>query len=255
MGRKCVIIPERKDFTMRDALTIPPQSTREKLAYAYRICAMLGLDDHTYTHLSARSDCGQGFYLQPFGYRFAEIVPEKLLTVSFAGDVLAGVERLYNLTAYQTHGPVYSARPDMGAVFHLHTPNIVAVSCMEEGLLPLSQWALHFYGRVAYHNYDSLVTKVGQSYHIVDDMGDKPVLLMRNHGCLIVAKTVQEALFYAYHLEQACKTQCLAMATGAPLVMPDAAVAERAVTDLLTFEEDLGQRDWAAWVRALNRDK
>lgn len=238
---------------MHNTLTMPLQSTREKLAYAYRICAMLGLDDHTYTHLSARADCGQGFYLQPFGYRFAEIVPEKLLTVSFAGDILAGEERLYNLTAYQTHGPVYSALPNIGAVFHLHTPNIVAVSCMEEGLLPLSQWALHFYGRVAYHSYDSLVTKDGQSHHIVHDIGDKPVLLMRNHGCLIVAKTVHEALFYAYHLEQACKTQCLVMATGAQLVMPDMEVAKRAVKDLLSFEEDLGCRDWAAWVRALDR--
>ena len=201
------------------------QTLREQLSCAYRICAMLGLDDHTYTHLSACVPGHDHYYLQPFGYKFAEITAEKLLTLSYGGEVLAGEERFFNPTAYYQHGPIYAARPDVGAVFHLHTPAIVAVSCLQEGLLPLSQWALQFYGRTAYHHYDSLLLHEHQSHHLVEDLASNSLLLMRNHGCLIAASTVQEAMYYAYHLEQACKTQCLALSMSKPLVMPEQGTA------------------------------
>ena len=78
-------------------------------------------------------------------------------------------------------------------------------------------------------------------------------MLMRNHGALTCGKTLKESLFYLYHLEQACKTQCLALSMQQPLVFPAHEVCEKAVEDLLGFEKDLGARDWAAWVRKLER--
>lgn len=126
------------------------------LAYAYRILAYLGLDDHTYTHLSIRAADPAFFHIYPFGSRFEEVTAESLLTVSQTGEVREGEESHINRTGYIIHGSLYQARPDIQAIFHIHTPAIVAVSALEEGLLPLSQWALHFYGKIAYHDYDSL---------------------------------------------------------------------------------------------------
>ena len=229
--------------------------TKQNLVYAYNICSMLGLDDHTYTHLSCRSKCDQGFHIQQFGLKFAEISLDNLLTVSFSGAILAGEERIYNKTGYQTHGVVYKARPDVGAIFHLHTPSMVAVSAMEEGLLPISQWALHFYDRIAYHAYDSLVLDDQQSAKMIQDLGMHSVMLMRNHGCLIAAKTIHEAMFYTHHLELACQTQVKALSMQRGLSFPSADVCEKTVRDLLSFEDDLGIRDWYAWVRQLNRHR
>ncbi len=226
---------------------------KEKLAYAYRILAHLGLDDHTYTHLSARSESGDSFYIYPFGLRFEEVIPHTLLRASFAGETLEGPQNRFNKTGYMIHGAIYDKRPDISAIFHIHTPEIVAVSACEEGLLPISQWALHFYGKIAYHAYDSLVFHCPQGDQLVDDLGHSYTMLLRNHGSITSGRTLEEAMFYTYHLHKACQTQCLTLDLNQPLVIPEPAVCEKTVDDLLTFEKNLGERDWKAWVRLIDR--
>lgn len=229
-------------------------SNKINLAFAYRILAHLGLDDHTYTHLSARSLDPSHFHIYPFGSRFEEATAESLLTISLAGEVIEGKERHVNQTGYVIHGSIYQARPDIQAIFHIHTPAIVAVSSLKEGLLPLSQWALHFYGRIAYHDYDSLaLERTTQGHQLAHDLADKYVLLLRHHGSITCGRTIQEALFYTYHLEKACQTQCLTLGMNRETLTLSPATCERAVTDLLSFEKDLGARDWAAWMRLINK--
>ena len=225
------------------------------LALAYHIVAHLGLDDHTYTHLSARAPGQDAFYIYPFGLCFSEVTPEKLLLVSFAGEVLQGEEYQYNRTGYIIHGEIYRARHEINAVFHVHSPAMVAVSAIKEGLMPLSQWALHFYERLGYHDYDSLALDSTQGNALVADLGRHKSLLLRNHGAITCGTTIQEALFYLYHLEQACKTQCLILAQQREVLAPSPAICQKAVQDLLSFESNLGQRDWEAWVRKLKAIK
>jgi ribulose-5-phosphate 4-epimerase/fuculose-1-phosphate aldolase len=230
-------------------------SRKTDLAYAYRILAHLKLDDHTYTHLSIRTQDPNFFYIYPFGYRFEEVTANSLLTVSQSGEVVEGQESHLNQTGYVIHGSLYRDRPDIEAIFHIHTPSIVAVSALADGLLPLSQWALHFYGRVGYHDYDSLTLDASsQGSQIARDLNGNFVLLMRHHGALTCGRTLQEALFYTYHLEKACQTQCLTLAMNRPLLTLSPETCERAVHDLLSFEKDLGARDWAAWVRRLDEE-
>lgn len=224
---------------------------RKDLAYAYRIHAYLGLDDHTYTHLSVRAEDGYSYYIYPFGLCFEEVTPECLLRVSLEGEILEGSEYKYNETGYVIHGAIYRGRPDINAIFHIHTPEIVAVSALKKGLQPLSQWALHFYDQIAYHTYNSLTLDQGQGTDLVDNLRDKFVMLMRNHGSLTCGKTLQEAMFYTHHLQQACKTQCLALAMNQELMIPDESICAKTVKELLSFEKDLGARDWQAWVRRL----
>lgn len=224
---------------------------RKNLALAYNIMAHLGLDDHTYTHLSSRSTEGDSFYIYPFGLRYEEVTPDCLMKVRFDGTVLEGEEYQYNKTGYVIHGALYQARPDLNHIFHTHTLHGVAVSAMEQGLMPISQWALHLYEGVAYHAYDSLALNENQGDRLIRDLGNKFAMLMRNHGALTCGRTIHEALFYAYHLEKACQAQCLALASGAKLVLPPKEVCEKSVHDLLTFEKDLGKRDWDAWVRLI----
>ena len=126
------------------------------LAYAYKILAYLKMDDHTYTHLSARAVNEDEYYIYPFGLRFEEVRADNLLKVALDGEIIEGSEYQYNKTGYIIHGNIYQHRPDVMAIFHLHTPASVAVSIMKDGLLPISQWALHFYNQIAYHEYNSL---------------------------------------------------------------------------------------------------
>ncbi|MFM8454092.1 MAG: class II aldolase/adducin family protein [Gammaproteobacteria bacterium] len=233
---------------------------KQNLAWAYRIIAHLGLDDHTYTHLSSRSPNTQdnpsnaSYYIYPFGLCFEEVKPQDLLEVSLDGQVLFGQEQAYNATGFVIHGAIYQARADIQHIFHLHTPATVAVSAMAAGLEPLSQWALHFYGKLAYYDYDALALDPQKhGADMVRALGEHQVLFLRHHGIITCGKTPWEALFYAYHLEKACITQCLIAQSGRTVLEPSQKACEQAVHDLLNFELDLGRRDWEAWIRILKK--
>ncbi|WP_341764129.1 class II aldolase/adducin family protein [Candidatus Tisiphia endosymbiont of Beris chalybata] len=224
---------------------------KSNLAAAYQILALLALDDHTYTHLSARPAGGDFYYIYPFGLRFEEVTKDNLLKVSLDGKVLEGSEYSYNETGYILHGSIYTKREDINSVFHLHTPATVSVSAMRCGLLPISQWALHFYERLSYHQYDSLLLSGKQGDKIIEDLGQNYVMFLHNHGILTSGRTIHEAMFYTYHLEQACKTQLLALSTNQELIVPSTEICRKSVQDLLSFEKDLGKRDWLAWLNLL----
>lgn len=228
---------------------------REKLALAYRILAYLGLDDHTYTHLSARSEDGNSFYIYPFGLCFSEVEPENLMKVTFDGDILEGAEHQYNRTGYVIHGNIYKVRTDLNCIFHLHTTSNVAVSVCEKGLMPLSQWALHFYNKVSYHNYNSLALDNEHGSQLLKDLADKYVMLLRGHGSITAGRTIEETMFYTYHLEKACETQCKILAMNQNIIIPSHEICEKSVRDLLSFEKNLGERDWHAWIRLVKKCK
>ena len=222
------------------------------LAHAYNILAKLGMDDHTYTHLSARPNGADYYYIYPFGYRFDEVVPKCLLKISVSGEILEGTKQEYNKTGFVIHSSIYKERPDLNVVFHLHTISTVAVSAMKRGLLPISQWAMHFYQQINYHEYNALsLDENTQGADLVKDLDDKKIIFLRNHGFIACGQTIYEALFYCYHLDLACKTQVVALSTNEELVIPDHTTCVQANYDLLNFEKNLGYRDWQAWLRLL----
>ncbi len=226
---------------------------RYKLATAYNAIAKMGLSDLTYTHLSARVPGEEAYFIYPFGLLFHEVTPQNLLKVSLAGEVLEGAEYQYNKTGYVIHSSLYKNRPDIQAIFHLHTPEMVAVSAMKVGLLPISQWALHFYDRVAYHEYNSLALSVKEHQEtLVDDLSGKYVMLLKHHGSITVGQTIEEAMFYTHHLQKACEVQCLAFQSGLDLHSISSEVCKQTVQDLLSFETKLGERDWQAIERWVN---
>src|SRR3990167_5395717 len=94
---------------------------RIELAAAYRMLAMLKMDDLTYTHLSARLPGSEHYFIYPFGLLFDEVTASSLLKVSLDGEILEGTESQYNRTGYVIHGNIYKKCPDVNAVFHLHT--------------------------------------------------------------------------------------------------------------------------------------
>ncbi|GFR14365.1 putative aldolase class 2 protein RP493, partial [Trichonephila clavata] len=220
----------------RGLVLLTKSRVKRDLVYAYQILSYLKLDDHTYTHLSYVLKIKSRFIFTHLVYRFDEVNENSLMRVSLDGNVIEGTEYQYNKTGYIIHGFVYQARKDIQAIFHLHTPSIVAVSSLKDGLLPISQWALHFYNKISYHNYDSLALSNTEGKRLIADLKENFVMLMRNHGSITCGRTIQEAMFYTYHLEQACKTQCLTLAMNRELSIPSEEICSKAVKDLLSLK-------------------
>jgi ribulose-5-phosphate 4-epimerase/fuculose-1-phosphate aldolase len=227
---------------------------RFKLAVAYQLCAVKGWDNWTYTHISARLPGSNTFLLNPFHLLYKDVTPWSLIDV----DMTKPPEDYFgelNPTGVLLHAAIYKQRPDINAIFHLHTPYGVAVSTLDCGLLPISQFALHFYDSVSRHRYDSLVLdeKV-QCEQLAHDLGKNFTMLLENHGTVTSGTTIEEAFFFTHHLEEACRVQCLTLSCNTPYIQPSAASCQKAHTDLLGFEKNRGQRDWRAAQTLLPKD-
>ena len=221
-------------------------SLRLKLATAYRLCALKGWDNWTYTHISARLPGQQTFLINQFATLYKDVTPQSLAEVDMTLPAESYFDTL-NPTGVYMHSAIYKSRPDINAIFHLHTPHGVSVSAMECGLLPISQFALHFYNRVSTHGYDSLVLdERTQAEHLARDLGGNYTMLLQNHGTITTGTTVEEAFFFTHHFEEACRVQCLTLSCNTPYILPSPEICQKASDDLLGFEKKLGMRDWKA---------
>ena len=151
------------------------------------------------------------------------------------------------------HGAVLAGRPDVTCVLHTHTRAGVAVSALECGLLSISQHAMEFHNRMAYHDYEGIADDVDECARLQADLGDHNAMILRNHGLLITADSVGGAFLRMFNLEQACKIQLEAQATGLPLTQPSEAVCEGAAR---VFENSTENRPlgWQALIRGLDNE-
>jgi len=228
---------------------------RTDLAAAYRLIAHFGMDDSIYTHISAKAPGGELFLLNSYGQRFAEVKASELVTVDLDGTVADDpLGHGINAAGFTIHSAVHGARPDVGCVLHTHTVAGVAVSCLEEGLLPLNQWALQFHGRIAYHAYEGMALDLAERERLVADLGTAKAMILRNHGLMTCGRTVGEAFVLMHNLERACQAQIAALSTGRALRLPSAEIAEITARqyetwDALHADSGLDDPEWDAFLR------
>lgn len=232
---------------------------RKDLAACYRLFVKYGWTDLIFTHLSARVPGHDDQYLiNPYGLLFHEITASNLIKVDFDGNVISG-DSPYNDAGHAIHSTVLSARPDINVALHSHTRAGMAVSCMEEGLLPLSQQAGEVIELVCYHEYGVANESNPQECHkLGEDLADKSLMIMHNHGLLSVGRTVGEAFYYLYTLENACKVQVDVMASGAKIKLPDPDVFHELATHTLPSAGGPGDyvtRSWDALIRMLDEQE
>jgi len=168
---------------------------RQELAACYRLFVKFGWTDSIFTHLSSRVPGRADHYLiNPFGLLFQEITASNLIKVDFDGKLVSG-DYPYNDAGHAIHSSVLKARSDINFVLH--------------------SVAYHDYGLADESNPDEC-ERLGR------DLTDKYLMIMHNHGLLAAGRTIAEAFYYLYTLENACKIQVDLMASGATPLVADA---------------------------------
>lgn len=241
--------------TKPTAFTDAEWAIRCDLAAAYRLIAKFGMDDLIFTHLSMRLP-GEGdrFLINPYGWMFDEITASSLVEVDAEGLPAKGESATVNPAGFVIHSAVHRARHDAQCVMHTHTLAGMTIAALDGGLLPVNQMSMEFYGdRVAYHPYEGIADDLSERERIVADLGDRNSMILANHGLLTVGRTVAEAFYYMYYLEQACRIQVAAMSTGAKLTLPSPEVCQYVVGQF-SRGPTKGQRPWAALRRKLDRE-
>jgi ribulose-5-phosphate 4-epimerase/fuculose-1-phosphate aldolase len=240
---------------------------RVQLAAAYRIFDRLGWTELIYNHLSLRVPGEAGHFLvNPFGLHYSEVCASNLVKVDGQGTIIGPSDWPINPAGFTFHGAIHQHLPDAHCVMHMHTTPTMAVCCLEEGLSFSNFYAAQLHGKVAYHDFEGITVHADEGARILASarvnagplpsspsplggrapptepwgLADcKPVLLLRNHGPVVMGHTLAQAFSLMWLLQRACEVQLASQSMGAVrrIGVP---VLEACVRDSLNFSPTHG---------------
>jgi ribulose-5-phosphate 4-epimerase/fuculose-1-phosphate aldolase len=206
----------------------PMTQAKIDLAAAHRLAVLHELEEGIDNHFTVTVPGFDDRYLiMPFGLHWSEARASDVIVFDEAGDTLEG-EGEVELSAQCIHAPIHRIT-GARVVFHTHQTWALALNMLEENrLVPASQTAAFFHGRVGYDDhYTGTADTLAEGERLARLVGQNRVVFMKNHGVLVVGETVAQAYRRLYLLERVCRAQVLAMSTGRPLaVLDDAVVAQ-----------------------------
>ncbi|RJF94733.1 class II aldolase/adducin family protein [Oleomonas cavernae] len=244
-----------KDVVSRKIAIDTEQEVRLNLTAVYRLLSHFGMDDLIFTHASARIPGEDAFLINPFGLMFREITPETLVKIDYEGRILGRDTNPANAAGFVIHSAILKDRPDLDCVIHTHTRAGVALSCLADGLMPINQFAIEFYDRIGYHDYEGIAFNLDEGPRLHRDLAQNVALVLRNHGLLTVGANIPAAFYFMYYLEQAARVQMDVLASGRKIVEPPLEVVKSTARQYTSAFNPpaAGHRMWPSLLRLLDQ--
>ena len=240
--------------SLKEVVSEQEWNLRVELAACYRLVAMYGWSDLVFTHISARVPGPEHhFLINPYGLMFDEITASSLVKVDQDCNKVIDSPFPVNPAGFVIHSCIHQVRDDAGCVLHTHSRAGVAVSAQKCGVLPISQQSTFVCASLAYHDYEGVALRDDEKPRLQQDLGDRNFLVLRNHGLLVVGRTVPEAFLNMYTFENTCRIQIDAQA-GGELVMVNPEVMRNMGEVLKTVTKGQGAGiAWPALLRKLDK--
>jgi len=228
---------------------------RQELAACYRIFDMLGWSESIYNHISVKVPGeDNAFLINPYGLLYSEVCASNLVKIDLDGNNLDGSPYPVNKAGFTQHAYFHRHLDWAHAIAHTHTTATMAVASLEGGLQPVNFYACNFAGRIGYHDFEGVTVRPEEGERLLANLGDKRILFLKNHGPVILGRTIPEVFITHWSFQRACEIQLATMSMGKPIVV------SQDVIDV--HQRDLGQvslpggpgaPDFAAWTRKLDR--
>ena len=213
---------------------------RVRLAACYRIFAHLGWTEMIYNHITLRLEgVGQHFLINPFGLHYSEVKASNLVKIDLQGRKVDASPWPVNPAGFTVHAAIHAGVPDAHCVMHTHTTPGMAVACLRAGLSMSNFYSAQLHGKVAYHDFEGITVHADEGPRLVRNIGDKPAVILRNHGLLAWGSTLAKTFVTLWTLNRACEVQVASMAMGAVIDIPEA-VQRRCTEDSFQFRADFG---------------
>ncbi len=229
---------------------------RQELAACYRIFDMLGWSESIYNHISVRvPDEDNAFLINPFGLLYSEVCASNLVKIDIDGNTLDGNPYPVNKAGFTQHGLFHRHLDWAHAICHTHTTATMAVCSLEGGLQPTNFYACNFIGKLAYHDFEGITVRAEEGERLLKNLGDKRILMLRNHGPVVMGRTLPEMLIMNWSLQRACEIQLASMAMGKTIMVSDEVVAvhQRDLVEGQVPGKGPGEADFAAFVRKIDK--
>jgi ribulose-5-phosphate 4-epimerase/fuculose-1-phosphate aldolase len=228
---------------------------RQQLAAAYRVFDHLGWSEMIYNHITLKVPGeDHSFLINPFGLHFSEVKASNLVKIDIDGNKLDDSPYPVNRAGFVQHAVFHRNLPDVHCIMHTHTTAGMAVSSLEGGLQPINFYACNFAGQIAYHDFEGVTVRDEEGERLVANLGDKRMLLLRNHGIVAMGRTLPEAFIKHWSLQRACEIQLATLSMGNPLtVSPEVVAVHQRDLHMAQVPGGAGAADFAAMVRLVDR--
>ncbi|MFM2111456.1 MAG: Decarboxylase NovR [Pseudomonadota bacterium] len=234
-------------------------AARLELAACYRVFAMLGWTEMIYNHITVRlpasvSGGDKQFLINPFGLHYSEVTASNLVKIDVRGKVLDGSAYPVNPAGFTVHSAIHEGVEDAHCIMHTHTTAGVAVACLQGGLSQSNFYSAQLHDMVAYHDFEGITIHADEAPRLLASIGNKPAIILRNHGLLSWGQTLPRAFAVLWTLQRACEIQMATLSMGSAIPVSEA-VARKCTRDSFQFNPNQGAgRDvFDALVRQVDR--
>ena len=214
---------------------------RIDLAASFRWAERLNLHEAVANHFSvAVNDDGSQFLINPNQMHFSRIRASELLLLDANDATTLEQEDAPDPTAWGLHGAIHRHCPHARCAMHLHpTYATVLATLADSSLPPIDQTSAMFYNRVVIDDdYGGLAFEnEGERCAALFSDPKKSVMMMGNHGILVIGETVSETFDKAFYFERAAKTYILALQTGKPLKIMSNSIAESVASEIENYPQ------------------
>ena len=223
----------------------PYHDHRIDLAAAFRMAARYNLNEAVANHFSyAVSDDGSRFLINPFGRHFSTLRASELLLLDARDDGTMDRPGAPDPTAWAIHGAMHRNLPQARCVLHTHSKYATVLASLKSPELPpIDQNTMRFYNRYAIDNGFDGMGLGDEAERLTTVLGDKRVLVMGNHGVMVVGDSIAAAFDDLYYFERACETYICALMTGKPLNPVSEAIADKTARQWDDYIERVGLAD------------
>ncbi len=231
------------------------REARQQLAACYRIFAMMGWDEMIFNHITVKVPGEEGaFLINPYGLHFSEVKASNLVKIDLDGNTLDGSNWPVNKAGFVQHSLFHRHVPSAHAIIHTHTTATMAVCCTEGGLAPTNFYACNFIGQVGYHDFEGVTVREEEGPRLLEALGDKSILLLKNHGPVVMGKSLPEAFIKYWALQRACEIQLATASLGAPIQVPaDVIAVHQRDLHMTQIPGGPGKAEFDAMVRRVDR--
>lgn len=198
---------------------------RVDLAAAFRLTVEFNWHESVGNHFSAAvSADGKRFLMNPRWKHFSAIRASDLLLLNADDPDTMHRPDAPDASAWCIHGAIHRTIPSARVLLHCHPPYATALASLKDPTMkPIDQNTARFFGKVGVDfGFTGLADHDAEGDRLASALGNRPILLLGNHGVSASAATVAEAFEHLYFFERASQTLMLAYASGQPLsVMTD----------------------------------
>ena len=240
-----------RDFECSDA----EWQARQDLAACYRIVDHLGWGESIYNHISVAVPGEENvFLINPFGLLYDEVTASNLVKIDVEGNNVGPSQYMVNKAGFTQHAYFHEKLGERANAICMSTPPRRWRCGHLRRIAADNFYACNFQGQIGYHDFEGVTVRAEEGERLVQNLGNNSILMLRNHGPVVMDKTIQGMFVKMWALQRACEIQVATLSQGeANVISQEVVDVHQRDLSVMQSQGGAGVFDFEAWKRRVSK--